>query len=165
MRAGIDAACRDGVVAITAGNYGGKLGPHHFHLRKIMGGRRERRPRRQPASADPAAARTSARCSRELERALAPPSSLAGRSVLEGEARVPLGDLFDRDAERPSGLIRFEGDLAAPIASAPGWPKARSWSRAASGTRRGSGCRAACSTSTAMRATGPAARSPRRAGG
>ena len=39
MRAGIDAACREGVVAITAGNYGGKLGPHHFHLRKIMGGR------------------------------------------------------------------------------------------------------------------------------
>ena len=36
MRAGIDAACRDGMVAITAGNYGGKLGPHHFHLRKIM---------------------------------------------------------------------------------------------------------------------------------
>jgi formylmethanofuran--tetrahydromethanopterin N-formyltransferase len=36
MRAGIDAACRDGVVAISAGNYGGKLGPHHFHLRKIM---------------------------------------------------------------------------------------------------------------------------------
>jgi formylmethanofuran--tetrahydromethanopterin N-formyltransferase len=36
MRAGIDAACRDGVVSITAGNYGGKLGPHHFHLRKIM---------------------------------------------------------------------------------------------------------------------------------
>ena len=38
MRAGIDAACREGVVAITAGNYGGKLGPHHFHLRKIMSG-------------------------------------------------------------------------------------------------------------------------------
>ncbi len=37
MRVGIDAACRDGVVAISAGNYGGKLGPHHFHLRKIMG--------------------------------------------------------------------------------------------------------------------------------
>jgi formylmethanofuran--tetrahydromethanopterin N-formyltransferase len=36
MRVGIDAACREGVVAITAGNYGGKLGPHHFHLRKIM---------------------------------------------------------------------------------------------------------------------------------
>ena len=37
MRAGIDAACREGIVAISAGNYGGKLGPHHFHLRKIMG--------------------------------------------------------------------------------------------------------------------------------
>lgn len=38
MRSGIDAACRDGVVAISAGNYGGKLGPHHFHLRRIMEG-------------------------------------------------------------------------------------------------------------------------------
>jgi len=38
MRLGIDAACRPGVQAITAGNYGGKLGPHHFHLRRIMGG-------------------------------------------------------------------------------------------------------------------------------
>jgi formylmethanofuran--tetrahydromethanopterin N-formyltransferase len=38
MRVGIDAACREGVVAISAGNYGGKLGPHHFHLRQIMGG-------------------------------------------------------------------------------------------------------------------------------
>jgi formylmethanofuran--tetrahydromethanopterin N-formyltransferase len=37
MRAGIDAACRTGVRAISAGNYGGKLGPHHFHLREIMG--------------------------------------------------------------------------------------------------------------------------------
>jgi len=36
MRAGIRAACRRGVVAITAGNYCGKLGPHHFHLRKIL---------------------------------------------------------------------------------------------------------------------------------
>jgi len=38
MRVGIDAACREGVVSISAGNYGGKLGPHHFHLRRIMGG-------------------------------------------------------------------------------------------------------------------------------
>ncbi|MGH7629141.1 MAG: formylmethanofuran--tetrahydromethanopterin N-formyltransferase [Gemmatimonadales bacterium] len=36
MRLGIDAACREGVVAISAGNYGGKLGPHHFHLQRIM---------------------------------------------------------------------------------------------------------------------------------
>jgi formylmethanofuran--tetrahydromethanopterin N-formyltransferase len=38
MKTGIDAACRDGIVAISAGNYGGKLGPHHFHLRRIMSG-------------------------------------------------------------------------------------------------------------------------------
>jgi formylmethanofuran--tetrahydromethanopterin N-formyltransferase len=36
MRAGIRAACRPGVRAISAGNYGGKLGPHHFPLRRIM---------------------------------------------------------------------------------------------------------------------------------
>jgi formylmethanofuran--tetrahydromethanopterin N-formyltransferase len=38
MRAGILAACRSGVRAISAGNYGGKLGPYHFHLRSIMAG-------------------------------------------------------------------------------------------------------------------------------
>lgn len=38
MRAGITAACRPGVRAITAGNYGGKLGPHHFHLHRILSG-------------------------------------------------------------------------------------------------------------------------------
>jgi len=38
MRAGILAACRPGVRAISAGNYGGGLGPYHFHLRTIMDG-------------------------------------------------------------------------------------------------------------------------------
>ena len=37
MRAGIEAACRPGVLAISAGHYGGKLGPYHFHLRRIVG--------------------------------------------------------------------------------------------------------------------------------
>jgi formylmethanofuran--tetrahydromethanopterin N-formyltransferase len=36
MRAGIDAACQPGIRAISAGNYGGKLGPYHFHLRTVM---------------------------------------------------------------------------------------------------------------------------------
>lgn len=40
MRAGIRAACahgrRRGVIAIDAGNYGGKLGPYHFHLREVL---------------------------------------------------------------------------------------------------------------------------------
>jgi formylmethanofuran--tetrahydromethanopterin N-formyltransferase len=31
------AAAAEGVVAITAGNYGGKLGKFHFHLRKLLG--------------------------------------------------------------------------------------------------------------------------------
>jgi formylmethanofuran--tetrahydromethanopterin N-formyltransferase len=36
LRVGIDAACRPGVIEITAGNYGGKLGKHHFHLRALL---------------------------------------------------------------------------------------------------------------------------------
>ena len=38
-RVGIEAACRGrkhGVLRISAGNYGGKLGPHHFKLREIL---------------------------------------------------------------------------------------------------------------------------------
>jgi formylmethanofuran--tetrahydromethanopterin N-formyltransferase len=35
-RVGIEAACRPGVTKITAGNYGGKLGPHHIHLHKLF---------------------------------------------------------------------------------------------------------------------------------
>jgi formylmethanofuran--tetrahydromethanopterin N-formyltransferase len=38
MRAGIKAAQRPGVRRITAGNYGGKLGPFHFALRRILAG-------------------------------------------------------------------------------------------------------------------------------
>ncbi len=45
MRAGLDAACRPGVRKITAGNYGGKLGPHHFHLHRIMRGETDAPPR------------------------------------------------------------------------------------------------------------------------
>ncbi|MGE4424774.1 MAG: formylmethanofuran--tetrahydromethanopterin N-formyltransferase [Pseudodesulfovibrio sp.] len=36
-RVGIRAACLPGVLQITAGNYGGKLGKHHFHLRELLG--------------------------------------------------------------------------------------------------------------------------------
>jgi formylmethanofuran--tetrahydromethanopterin N-formyltransferase len=38
LRAGIAAACRPGVVAISAGNYGGKLGKHHFRLHELVNG-------------------------------------------------------------------------------------------------------------------------------
>ena len=40
MRIGIEAACEVGpscgVLKITGGNYGGKLGKHHYHLRQLM---------------------------------------------------------------------------------------------------------------------------------
>jgi formylmethanofuran--tetrahydromethanopterin N-formyltransferase len=35
-RVGVRAACQAGVLRITAGNYGGKLGKHHFHLRALL---------------------------------------------------------------------------------------------------------------------------------
>jgi formylmethanofuran--tetrahydromethanopterin N-formyltransferase len=36
LAAGITAACRDAVVEITAGNYDGKLGRHHFRLHDVV---------------------------------------------------------------------------------------------------------------------------------
>jgi formylmethanofuran--tetrahydromethanopterin N-formyltransferase len=36
LRAGIDAACRPGIVELSAGNYGGKLGKHHFRLHELL---------------------------------------------------------------------------------------------------------------------------------
>jgi formylmethanofuran--tetrahydromethanopterin N-formyltransferase len=35
-RIGVEAACRPGVIRITAGNYGGSLGPFHLHLHKLL---------------------------------------------------------------------------------------------------------------------------------
>jgi formylmethanofuran--tetrahydromethanopterin N-formyltransferase len=37
MRVGVRAACLPGVVLISAGNYGGKLGQYPLHLHKILG--------------------------------------------------------------------------------------------------------------------------------
>jgi formylmethanofuran--tetrahydromethanopterin N-formyltransferase len=36
MKRGLRAAAQPGVLRITAGNYGGKLGKHHFHLRELL---------------------------------------------------------------------------------------------------------------------------------
>ncbi len=35
-RVGVEAACRPGIIRITAGNYGGSLGPYHIHLHKLF---------------------------------------------------------------------------------------------------------------------------------
>ncbi len=39
MRVGVEAACRPGIVRISAGNYGGRLGQCHIRLWEIMGAR------------------------------------------------------------------------------------------------------------------------------
>ena len=36
MAVGVRAACLDGIRMITAGNYGGKLGKHHFGLHQLF---------------------------------------------------------------------------------------------------------------------------------
>jgi len=36
LRVGVEAACQPGVVEITAGNYGGKLGKHLFPFRELF---------------------------------------------------------------------------------------------------------------------------------
>jgi formylmethanofuran--tetrahydromethanopterin N-formyltransferase len=36
-RVGVRVACRPGVLRISAGNYGGKLGPFHLHLHRLLG--------------------------------------------------------------------------------------------------------------------------------
>jgi formylmethanofuran--tetrahydromethanopterin N-formyltransferase len=40
MRAGMhavaDRGAAEGITHISAGNYGGNLGPHHFHLKEIL---------------------------------------------------------------------------------------------------------------------------------
>jgi formylmethanofuran--tetrahydromethanopterin N-formyltransferase len=38
LQAGIRIGAAGGLLRISAGNYGGKLGPFHFHLHKLMGG-------------------------------------------------------------------------------------------------------------------------------
>jgi formylmethanofuran--tetrahydromethanopterin N-formyltransferase len=37
MRVGLEAAARAGARQLTAGNYGGSLGQHHFHLKELVG--------------------------------------------------------------------------------------------------------------------------------
>jgi formylmethanofuran--tetrahydromethanopterin N-formyltransferase len=36
MAAALKASAGDGIIALSAGNYGGKLGKFHFHLRKLL---------------------------------------------------------------------------------------------------------------------------------
>ena len=161
MRAGIDAACREGVVAITAGNYGGKLGPHHFHLRQDHGGDRVSdglvaAPARRRSAAAPTSARCFAASWGALTRGGA--GAPAGASP-KAERPRPLGDLFDVARQRRQGPIRFQGDLRRADRLGAGLAEgAGRRGRQCRATRRDSACRAACSTCTATRAPARAAR-------
>ena len=42
IRVGVHAAVGPGIVSIGAGNYGGKLGKHHFHLHQVLGAQSEK---------------------------------------------------------------------------------------------------------------------------
>jgi formylmethanofuran--tetrahydromethanopterin N-formyltransferase len=48
-RAGVRAACGPGVLGVSAGNYGGKLGPFHLHLHKLLS--EDHSPANPPAAA------------------------------------------------------------------------------------------------------------------
>ena len=117
MRLGIDAACRNGVIQISAGNYGGKLGPHHFYLRKIMGwshavsgpGRQAKDRLQQRADLSEV---WPSRGQRSSPRARWPTYR-----NLERDGRVTLGDLFDIEAQS-SGRIEFTGEWTWPTLGA-----------------------------------------------
>ena len=53
MSVGLEAACVPGVIEITAGNYGGKLGKHHFHLHRLASASANPLVGRVPPKADP----------------------------------------------------------------------------------------------------------------
>jgi formylmethanofuran--tetrahydromethanopterin N-formyltransferase len=53
MRAGIERACQPGVRAISAGNYGGRLGPYHFRLRDLLADDADEGRMSAPAPASP----------------------------------------------------------------------------------------------------------------
>ena len=36
MKKMVEAGYKKGLIGLSAGNYGGKLGPHHFYLEKIL---------------------------------------------------------------------------------------------------------------------------------
>jgi len=111
MRLGIDAACREGVVAITRGNYGGKAGPPSFPFAQDHGGGHGMSGGLVARLKSPLQERA------DFAEVLSVPwttlsaGELAQRPVyLEREGRVPLGDLFDLKGE-PAGRIRLTGDL------------------------------------------------------
>jgi formylmethanofuran--tetrahydromethanopterin N-formyltransferase len=126
MRVGIQAVCdlgaANGIKRISAGNYGGKLGPYHFHLQEIMG---EQQPE---ATAQKVEANISATATAQLKPMtftlksqtkqrvdMSPlvPANLTGKSLDDiakimlqcGKPLIPVGELFDISGGDPQNII------------------------------------------------------------
>jgi formylmethanofuran--tetrahydromethanopterin N-formyltransferase len=110
MRAGIPAACRPGVVELSAGNYGGKLGRHHLRRdARRHGGRQVSAVVLTPRA--PPAVPLEAPCIRPEAFAALAEGEIAALPVWHGNEAARLGDFFDVRGGR-SEEVRVAGDAS-----------------------------------------------------
>jgi formylmethanofuran dehydrogenase subunit C len=126
MRAGIQAVCdlgaANGIKRISAGNYGGKLGPYHFHLQEIMG---EQKPEGTAQSAEinittsataqlkPMTFTLKTQPKQRVDMSPLVHANLTGKSLDDiakiilqcGKLLIPVGELFDISGEDPQNII------------------------------------------------------------
>ena len=152
MRVGLDAAARAGALQITAGNYGGSLGEHHFHLQGARAVTLTLTLREAPAA--------------PVDAEALRPDRLAGLSRAEierlelwhGNRRAAVGELFDVSGAGADD-VRVDGDLARVAGLGAGMTGGRLTLAGGAGPHVGRGdARTASSSSRATRATGPAPR-------
>ncbi len=125
MRAGlsslIEAGAASGVIGVTAGNYGGKLGPFHFHLHKLLPAGAGVSPAAHDAPWRPFAEPQTQPPALRVDMRGILPAALADMSaaqverlpVLHGNERLALADLFSlSSAPSDTPALVFEGDLS-----------------------------------------------------
>ena len=106
MRAGLRAIVELGATAalrVSAGNYGGKLGPHHYHLEDSVAHRRRSGQRKGRNNVSPLVFRSRVAPEQRLDLSPLTPQRLAGKSEREignlelqtTRRAVRVGDLFD----------------------------------------------------------------------
>ncbi len=127
MRVGIQAVCdlgaAKGIKRISAGNYGGKLGPYHFHLQDIMGVQKTDNGGQKTEAVGLATATNEQRKpltfslkTKPKQRVDMSPlvsANLLGKSVDDiakltlqcGKQQIPVGELFDISGENPQDII------------------------------------------------------------
>ena len=128
MRAGIQAVCdlgaANGIKRISAGNYGGKLGPYHFHLQEIMG---DKKSEVSTQKAEPAASVTTSATAKlkpmtftlktqpkqRVDMSPLVPANMLDKNADDitkitlqcGKQQIPVGDLFDVSGENPHDIL------------------------------------------------------------